>query len=256
MSHTSDIDSRSNPDGLQEIRSWASRSPDAARPEFRTRPRSGGFRLSSRLAASIGLALLLLLVLTGSRFLQNGRDTSDLATVPKPKQAATSAPVPAEEAPPAAEVVADSPPPSPEPVVARTTLAEKPESDERVRPKPAKEPRSSSRSRLVVSPEAFESEPAVLLSAPTAHYPDAARGTGASAEVVVGFTIDETGKVRNPAVESSRIQGDAPKALFEDAALAATRHARFTPARERGEPTRSWSTLTFSFETGEPSAGI
>ncbi len=117
-------------------------------------------------------------------------------------------------------------------------------------------PNEPEASRIVLGRDAFESEPAVLLETPAADYPDAARGTGTSAEVVVGFTIDETGAVRNAVIESTRIQGDAPKAPFEEAALAAAQRARFAPAREQGVPTRSWSTLKFSFETGPPSAGI
>ncbi len=261
MSHTSDIESRSNPDGLQEIRSWASRSANAARPGFRTRRHGGP---SSPLAASIGLTAVLLLSLGGYRVIQSGRSTQDLTAVPEPEQVASSVLVPAPpnsdpvetsptprgeaekaaEAPPAAEVIPPARPAPGERTLKEATVRRKAAS---------KEPKAS---RVVVSREAFESEPAVLLSAPDAHYPDAARGTGASAEVIVGFTIDETGAVQDPAVESSRVQGQAPEALFEEAALAAARRARFEPARERGVSTRSWSTLTFSFETGSPPAGI
>lgn len=252
MSHTSDIESRSNPDGLQEIRSWASRSPNSARPGFRTRRRPGG--PSSPLAASIGLTAVFLLTLGGYRVTQSGRGTPDPATVPEPEpeQVASSAPAPVS--------------PSSDPV--ETLPAERVEVEEAAEAPPAEKVTSPARpfpgersrngaavirrepAQILVSRDAFESEPATLLSVPTAEYPDAARGTGTSAQVIVGFTIDETGAVRDPAVESSRVQGTAPEALFVEEALAAARRARFHPARERGVPTRSWSTLTFSFETG------
>ncbi len=155
--------------------------------------------------------------------------------------------------PPAAEAVADVPHARKEPVQGPATRPAQPLPE--IRSKPTlKELRVAS--RVVLSRNDFESEPAVILAAPAAEYPDAARGTGTSAEVIIGFTIDETGAVRNPAVERSQVRGSAPEALFQEAALAAARSARFTPARERGIPTRPWSTLTFSFESGSPSAGI
>lgn len=261
MSHTSGVESRSNPDGLQEIRSWASRSPGAARPGFRARSQPGGFRLSSRLVASIGFALLLLLVLTGYRSLQNGQGTADPSPTPEPEQVATLAPFPVEEAPPATAVVPEAPRFTQEPVLAPATLPEPLASEEHlqkeaaaVQPKPAAEELEIS-SAIVVGRDVFESEAAVLLSVPEPEYPEAARGTGTSARVIVGFTIDETGTVRNPVIDRTQIQGDAPKAPFEQAALDAVRGARFVPAQERGVPARSWSTLTFSFETGPQTAG-
>lgn len=260
MSHTSDIESTANPDGLQEIRSWASRSPDSARPGFRSRHRPGGLdRSASRLAGSVLLALLLLLfAMGGYRFLfQNGQDPSDLAAVvPELEPQQTVQAVDGISEAPAAETVADLPQARKEPVQANVTLPAPPVPEEvprkraaAARPAPVpKEPRVAS--RVVVSPDAFESEPAVLLSAPAASYPDAARGTGTTAEVIIGFTIDETGAVRDASVESSRVQGTAPEDLFLEEALAAARRARFHPAREHGVPTRSWNTLTFSFEAG------
>lgn len=258
MSHTTDIESRSNPDGLREIRSWASRSPGSERPGFRTRSQPGGSKLSLRFVASIGAALLLVLVLMWYRSLQNGPGTADPAPAPEPEQVASSAPVPVEEAPAAAEVVAEAPRFTEEPVHAPATLPW-PGPEERSRKEAAaetdvesepaaEEPKASS--EIMVSRDLFESEPAVLLSVPAAEYPEIARGTGTSAKVIVGFTVDETGAVRNPVIERTWIQGDAPKAPFEQAALTAIRSARFTPAREQGVPARSWSTLTFSFEAG------
>lgn len=196
--------------------------------------------------------------------MQSGRGTSDLVSASEPEQVASSAPVPAPPSSHGAETAsttrsevqeADAIPPAAEVIPpARPAPEERAQKEAVVRHKPApREPKAAS--RVVVSRDAFESEPAVLLSTPAAEYPDDARGTGTTAEVIVGFTIDETGAVRDPAVESSRVQGSAPEALFVEEALAAARRARFHPARERGIPTRSWNTLTFSFETGPPPAG-
>lgn len=259
MSHPSDIESRRvDPNGLQEIRSWASRSPGSERPGFRTRSQPGGFRLSTRLVGSLGLAFLILLVLTGYRSLQSEPSKPGPTALPQPQKIAASVPVPepprqkAETAIPATEaVLPDSHPVRTEPLrvqdirPARQVRAENPREEAVLR-------KASKASQVVMSPDVFESEPAVLLSTPAAAYPDDALGTGTSAEVIVGFTIDETGAVRNPTVESSRVRGSASEALFEEAALAAARQARFAPARERGVPARTWSTLTFSFEAESP----
>ena len=261
VSRTSGIGSKADPDRLQEIRSWASRSTGSARPGFRARPWPIRVGRSFRLAVSIGLALLFLVVLAGSRFLQDEPGTpkpiaASAEPAPEPEPVAQEVQPSREAPPPPAETaVADLPQMRSEPVQAAYVARP-------ARPVPAEprkergpDPNEPKASRIVLGREAFESEPAVLLETPAADYPDAARGTGTSAKVVVGFTIDETGAVRNAVVESTRIQGDAPKAPFEEAALAAAQSARFAPARERGVPTRSWSTLTFSFETGPPSDG-
>lgn len=119
-----------------------------------------------------------------------------------------------------------------------------------IRQRPAPRPRTSpakAETRMAGGRELFESESAVPLSAPAPRYPEAALGTDTWAEVVVGLTIDETGAVRNPTIERLKIQGSAPAALFQEAALAAAREARYRPAREQGSPVRSWSTLTFTF---------
>jgi TonB family protein len=65
---------------------------------------------------------------------------------------------------------------------------------------------------------------------------------------VVGLTIDEAGAVRNATIEKSHIRGSAPASAFHEAALTAARQVRYHPAREKGVPVRSWSTLTFTFE--------
>lgn len=247
MNLPSSFENRSDPDGLQEIRSWASRSPDAVRPVFRARHRLSRPRPSSRHAGSVVLALLLLFVAySGHRFLQTGQGTAEIAAVPEQVEPQAPAPAPppisdpnraADEAPAVAEVLPDGPRVRREPLEAQASPQ-------------ARKPGKSAQTRVVVNRDAFESEPAVLLSTPAAHYPDAARGTGTRAEVIVGFTIDETGAVRDPRIESAKVEGDASESVFAEAALAAARRARFEPARERGVPASSWSTLTFTFEAG------
>src|SRR5262245_65194970 len=82
MSHSTDIESPAHPEGLQEIRSWASRSPGSARPGFRIRqPRL--LRRAPRFAASALLAAIVLLFsLAGFRFLQIEQDTPQQAVIP------------------------------------------------------------------------------------------------------------------------------------------------------------------------------
>ena len=273
MSHSTDIESTAHSEGLREIRSWASRSPASARPGFRKKHRTGRPRLSPRLAGSALLALLLVLFSLASYqyFFQSRQDTPQQATIPALATVPELEEIPkTDEAPPASppaapaekEVIPDRLQARTEPLRLQAAPPTPPAPRERplqaaalVRREPVlNEPKASS--AIVVGRDVFESEPAVLLSVPTAEYPEAARGTGTSAEVIVGFTIDETGTVRNPVIERIQIQGDAPKAPFEQAALTAVRSARFEPARERGVPTRSWSNLTFSFETVSASAGI
>lgn len=100
--------------------------------------------------------------------------------------------------------------------------------------------------------EFFESEPAVATSDLNIEYPVAASGTGTWAEVVVGFIIDETGSVLNPTIENCQVRGSAQPFLFQDAALAAVRRARFRPAKEKGVAVRSWTTVTLTFEATSP----
>lgn len=260
MNISPDVENRADPDGLREIRSWASRSPDAARPGFRARGRSRARRVSSRLAFLLPLALLLFLSFAGYRFLQTGRgETGGRATILVASPAPVAAPA-AGAAPAVAEALPDSPQVRKEPSRAAQAAAVLPERPAARAPRPQKatfrpqpvprESRRTSEALAVVHREAFESEPAVLLAPPAAQYPDAARGTGARAQVVVGFTIDETGTVSDPRIESARVEGEAPESVFAEAALAAVRGARFEPARERGVPSPSWSTLTFTFEAG------
>lgn len=225
----------------------SSRPP--ARPGMGTRRRPSRLRLSTRLGASVVLALLLLVLLAGLRFLLKRQDEPHTAaSEPAGKNVASTVP----------ETMPDAP------RVRRKPLAG-PTDPRRVAPdpvirEPAKKPaHRKSRSARQPAPvkreirfsggrDSFESEPAVLRSLPSASYPESARGTGTRAEVVVGVTIDETGAVRAPTIERARVQGSAPESVFREAALAAARRARFEPARERGVPVRSTSTLTFTFE--------
>lgn len=75
------IEKDREPDGLREIRSWASRSPDAARPGFRTGHRPPALRPSPRLASLVLLALLLFVAYAGYRFLQIRQGGSESAAV-------------------------------------------------------------------------------------------------------------------------------------------------------------------------------
>ncbi|MDB6126894.1 MAG: TonB family protein [Verrucomicrobia bacterium] len=63
-------------------------------------------------------------------------------------------------------------------------------------------------------------------------YPYEARNGGRPGEVVVEFTVDETGKVMNPRVVRSS------EAVFESPTLRAIAKWRFEPGRRHGQPVR------------------
>ncbi len=233
------------------------RSPGpAAQAGLGTRRRPSRLRLSNRLGASIVLVLLLLVLLTGLRFLLKRQE--------EPRTAAASEPARESVASTVAETVTDAPQPrreplaepaapqrvAPEPVIREPARKPAHRKDRSVRPAASPERRQAPgkrKLRVAGGREFFESEPAILRSLPAASYPEAALGTGTRAEIVVGVTIDETGAVRDSTIEKSRVQGSAPESIFHEAALAAARRARFDPAREGGLPVRSTSTLTFTF---------
>jgi TonB family protein len=209
--------------------------PDSA-PIRARRPRPG---FDSRSAAKGVLALLaVLLAGAGLQWLVTSRP----GTPPPPAPGSRMAVLPAEH---------------PEPVVQPAIAAEpvlpvaKPRSEPK-RVRPERRTATPPKVRVAGGPEFFESEPAVLLSVPGASYPAAARDTGTWAEVVVAVPIDASGAVGDPTIETSRVEGSAPETVFEEAAVAAARHARYTPARERGLPVGSQSTLTFTFGSAAP----
>lgn len=220
-----------------------------------TSRRPSRLRLSTRLGASIVLALLLLVLLTGLRFLSERQAEPDTAVISEPADVAETLPdAPQLRREPLAgpgDLPRAAPEPAPREQTRRKPAPRKVRSE---RPAPSRERRQAPGTpgiRVAGGPDFFESEPAVLRSLPAASYPEAARGTGTRAEVVVGVTIDETGAVRDPTIESARVQGNAPESAFREAALAAARRARFEPAREGGRPVRSTSTLTFTFGTSQ-----
>ncbi|HXO21699.1 MAG TPA: TonB family protein [Thermoanaerobaculia bacterium] len=91
-------------------------------------------------------------------------------------------------------------------------------------------------------------ENAEVTSMPAPVYPEAARGTGTRAHVVLGVLVDEKGAVVEVKVKSI----DTPGKGFEEAARAAALQTRFRPATRNGVPGRSWGELTFDFGAAEP----
>jgi protein TonB len=86
--------------------------------------------------------------------------------------------------------------------------------------------------------------PAVPISNPRPRYPELARRRGIGGTVVVGFTIDVHGTVRNAAIEYSD-----PAGVFDRAALQAIEHTRYRPRIEDGESVmtpRAKKRFTFS----------
>lgn len=119
------------------------------------------------------------------------------------------------------------------------------------RTRPRNDAKDAKDVKVVGGAEFFDTEPAVPLAAPQPSYPAAVRGTGAQAEIVIGFWVDTTGAVSDARVELSHIDGQVSASPFEAAALAAARQARFRPARRKGAPVDSWNTLTYTFKVAD-----
>lgn len=83
--------------------------------------------------------------------------------------------------------------------------------------------------------------PAKVIAAVTAVYPEHARETGLEVDVVLDIIVDDSGRVAHARTVQS---GDRE---VDDAALAAIRQYRFSPAQRRGRPVRVRMTWTVQF---------
>jgi len=84
--------------------------------------------------------------------------------------------------------------------------------------------------------------PPVAIEQVAAVYPEAAQEAGQEGQVLVLFSIDETGRVTNVKVESSNATQE-----LEEAALTAARRWVFQPATRFGNPIQSTITVPFRF---------
>jgi TonB family protein len=101
--------------------------------------------------------------------------------------------------------------------------------------------RQADRSGLIeAGPGVEAAEPTSL---PDAVYPAAARGSRLQPRVLVAVLVDEKGNVAEARIKS----GDSSGLGFNEAALAAVKHARFLPATRDGVAGRSWSELMIEF---------
>lgn len=88
-----------------------------------------------------------------------------------------------------------------------------------------------------------EVEPAPIVNIQTlVEYPEVAKRAGLEGKVIVSALIDKDGKVIKVEIDKS----DYP--VFEEAARKAMMKARFTPARQNGEPVKLWYTLPIVFK--------
>jgi len=87
----------------------------------------------------------------------------------------------------------------------------------------------------------------VRVYTPRPPYPESARRRGLTGRVVVVFTVDESGRVVNPYVESSR-----GGAIFEQAVLSTLKTWRFEPAKKNGRPVVVRCRIAFNFKLKEP----
>lgn len=92
----------------------------------------------------------------------------------------------------------------------------------------------------------------VVVSVPTAEYPEAARASGRSAVVTVRVLVGADGTVQ----KTELAPGGGAGAGFDPAALAAARGARFTPLADGGASAARWTELVIRFtppaETSRP----
>jgi serine/threonine protein kinase len=160
-----------------------------------------------------------------------------------PERAPASRPIqqPSRPAPPPVRPQEDLPPPREQPPPAVATGA------------PAVTVRPSEQ----IPPEG--DVPARLLSAPSPAFPQAARGTGVYARILVAVHITESGAVSETRIKTAYVEDAAASqdassipnagvvAAFRAAAREAAREARFAPAQRNGVPVPTWGELTFEF---------
>jgi serine/threonine protein kinase/outer membrane biosynthesis protein TonB len=99
--------------------------------------------------------------------------------------------------------------------------------------------------------------PVQLLSTPPPSFPEAARGTGTYARIIIAVLVDANGAVSDAKVKNAYVEegsdvapaaaGPSLVTAFREAALAAARKARFEPASKDGEKVKSWGELKFEF---------
>mgnify|MGYP000503876593 CR=1 FL=1 len=76
-------------------------------------------------------------------------------------------------------------------------------------------------------------------------YPSSARRKGVEGRVVLNLLIDEDGNVAKAKVVESQ-----PPGVFDEAALAAARSWRFSPARYQGQAVKTWARQPVPFRLG------
>jgi TonB family protein len=154
------------------------------------------------------------------------RREAPVAAVPTPAPAAAPTVEPTAlppTAPPLDEPVPTEPPP-----VAPVAAA------------PAETPRPRTRAGDLVDIALVDTRPVVVTQAPP-EYPRIARAQRATGLVTLRALINERGTIDNVQVISS------PRRDFSDAAVAAVRQYRYTPAMKDGVPVRVWHQIVLNF---------
>jgi TonB family protein len=91
-------------------------------------------------------------------------------------------------------------------------------------------------------PDFLESTPPALVSPISLTYPPEAKAKRIEGKVTLSLRLDTNGVVREVRVERTDSE------LLNEAAIAAMRDARFSPAREGGKPVNAWYQQTLSFK--------
>jgi protein TonB len=76
-------------------------------------------------------------------------------------------------------------------------------------------------------------------------YPEVAKRSGLEGKVIISALIDVDGKVLKTRIEKADYD------VFKQPAIDALMKARFTPARQNGEPVKLWYTVPISFKLNE-----
>jgi len=114
---------------------------------------------------------------------------------------------------------------------------EETDGDESVPPPPPPTPTAPSSNPAPVSGGVLNGK---AVSKPEPAYPPIARAVKASGTVAVQVTVDEAGNV----ISATAISGHP---LLQQAAVAAARQAKFTPAKLAGQPVKVTGVLTYNF---------
>jgi protein TonB len=208
-------------------------------------------RLILALLLSIGLHLALLLAIPAQPENPRGEaPTPIMATLERPPSIEDSPPAPTSESEAVVPAAAETPPAPAEETVAprqqRPAEIESAAAQQPPKPEPGEAPRVLEipviRDPTYYAVSLLDEYPRPLGSVEP-RYPQQASRNGITGTVTLRLLIDETGTLNDVSVVAAK-----PEAIFDEAAMAAFRDMRFSPARKGGRAVRSRVHITVEFE--------